>query len=306
VKIGTFLGEVRGANSAERVISRVRQAEEQGFSSVWIPSGVAIDAFQAATLGAIRTSSIEIGTAVVPIFTRHPIVMAQQALTTQSMAGGRFVLGIGLSHRAVIETVYGYPYANAVGKMRDYLRALLPLVNGEPADVRTEHITAKTVMAIEAPPTQVLLAAMGPKMLDVAGTQADGTIAWMTGPKTLAQHTVPRLRAAADRVGRPAPRVVAALPVCVTDDVAAATERAAAALAIYMQFPSYRAMVEMEGASGPEGVSIIGGEAHVLERLAEFAAIGVTDYMAVPFSRGEEADRTVSLLTGELSHADGS
>jgi F420-dependent oxidoreductase-like protein len=237
----------------------------------------------------------------VPTWPRHPSVLAAQALTTQVASGGRLVLGVGLSHQVVVESMWGYRFEQPVEHLRDYLAALLPLLRGEAADVRSDRLTA--VGSVDVPgagPVPVLVAALGPMMLELAGTLTDGTITWMTGPATLRELTLPAITAAAERAGRPAPTVVASLPVCVTDDVAAARERAARAFAVYGQLPSYRAMLDREGASGPADLAVVGDEATVRAAIEELDAVGVTDFAAAEFGAGEERDRTRALLQAML------
>jgi F420-dependent oxidoreductase-like protein len=233
-------------------------------------------------------AGIGFGTAVVPTWTRHPMVMAQQALTVAALSTGPFTLGLGLSHRLVIEGMLGIPWQRPVGHLSDYLDVLLPLL----ADRRHGAVQ----LSAEGPTPPVLVAALGSKMLELAGARTDGTITWMTGPKTLTQHTVPRLHRAAEAAGRPDPQVVAGFPVCVTDDPAEARERAARAYALYGQLPSYRAMLDREGVAGPEDLAVVGDEAAVAERLAEAEAAGATEVMASLFGRPEEKERSRALL----------
>ena len=201
-------------------------AADDGFASAWLANIFGVDALTALAVAGSRAPDIELGTAVVPTYPRHPAVLAQQALTTQSALDGRLVLGIGLSHQIVIEHMFGYSFDKPARHMREYLEVLLPLLRdgrvsyaGRPEGRRGPDHAAEH-------PVPVLLAALAPRMLRLAGTVADGTILWMTGPDTVASHIVPKLTAAADEAGRPAPRVVCTLPICVTDDPAAARERA--------------------------------------------------------------------------------
>jgi F420-dependent oxidoreductase-like protein len=171
---------------------------------------------------------IELGTAVVPTYPRHPMVLAGQALTTNQAAGGRLVLGIGLSHQIVIEGMLGLSFAKPYSHMKEYLAVLGPLIRTGSVSWAGEEYRVNAQVAVPgATPCPILVAALAPKMLALTGREADGTITWMTGPKTIREHTVPRIREAAAKAGRPAPRVVVGLPVAVTRDVA--TARAGAA-----------------------------------------------------------------------------
>jgi F420-dependent oxidoreductase-like protein len=266
-----------------------------------------IFAWDALTLLAVagrEVPRIELGTAVVPTYPRHPSVLAGQALTTQAAIGGRLLLGIGLSHQVVVEGMWGYSYDKPARHMREYLDALLPMLRGESAAVDGKTLKAVgsvTVPGVGAPP--VLLAALAPRMLHLAGTVADGTVTWMTGAQTLDSHIVPGITAAAKEAGRPAPRIVSSLPVCVTDDPPAARQKAAQVFAIYGQLPSYRAMLDKEGAEGPADVAIAGDEAVVTAEIGRLADAGVTDFAAAAFGSKDERARTIDVLTGLLRAA---
>jgi 5,10-methylenetetrahydromethanopterin reductase len=227
--------------------------------------------------------------------------MAQQALTTQSIVGGRLVLGIGLSHQPVIENMFGLSFDKPVRHMREYLEVLAPLLRGDAVSFRGETISANIGVDVKgATPVPLLLAALGPKMLELAGRVADGTATWMTGPATIADHIVPTITAAADAAGRPAPRIGVGLPVCVTDDEPQARAGAGELFAMYGTLPSYRAMLDREGAQGPADVAVVGDEDKVRGALDHLAAIGATDFVANIFGSSEERDRTRSFLQSLL------
>jgi 5,10-methylenetetrahydromethanopterin reductase len=286
------------AGSAQGVIDEVRRAADEGFSSFWLAQIFGVDALTTLAVAGAEVPDIELGTAVVPVQPRHPQMLASQALTTQSVTGARLVLGIGLSHQIVVESMWGMSYAKPYSYMSDYLDALLPMLRGEPADVHGEHVTAVgSVTVADAPPPPVLLAALGPRMLRLAGSVADGTVTWCTGPKTLADHIVPTIAEAAEAAGRPPTRVVAALPVCVTDDADQARALVAGALQIYGQLPSYRAMLDREGVDGPADIAIIGDEATVRQEVEALTATGITDFTAVvTAASAEDTDRTHAVL----------
>lgn len=296
MRIGVFGGEPAGIDEA---VTAARAAADDGFSSFWVPQIFGLDALSVLTVVGREVTGITLGTAVVPTYPRHPAVLAQQAATVQVASGGRLWLGIGLSHRIVIEQMFGCSFDRPVRHMREYLDVLLALRDTGAADVSGETVSAHLALSGRRPaPYPVLLAALGPQMLRLAGRRADGTVTWMTGPRTLAGHTVPTIRAAAADAGRPAPRVVAALPVCVTDDPDDARQRAARVFAVYGQLPSYQAMLEREGADGPADVAIVGDEATVRAGIARVADAGVTDFAAVEFTPGDT--RTRDLLRSLL------
>jgi F420-dependent oxidoreductase-like protein len=270
--------------SVDDMVAEARQAEGDGFDTFWAPQIFGHDALTALAIVGREVPRIEVGTSVVPTFPRHPMMLAQQALTVNSVTGGRLCLGIGLSHQIVIESMMGMSFDKPVRHLREYLTVLGALTRGEPVSHHGEAYNVNAAISVPgAAPFPIVVAALGPQMLKVTAELADGTLTWCTGPATLADHTVPTISAAAAAAGRPAPRVIAALPVCVTDDVGAARQRAAKVFAVYGQLPSYRAMLDREGAGGAEDVAIIGAAGEVIDRIGALADIGVTDFAAVEF-----------------------
>lgn len=242
---------------------------------------------------------IEVGTGVIPIQNQHPMLLAQRALTLSVIGNGRFILGLGMTHQAVTEGMWGIPWDKPVRRLREYLDGLQPLLAGQAADAVGETVTTRGALQIPgAPPPDVYVAALGPQLLRLAGRRTAGTVTWMTGPKTLAEHIGPTLRAAAADAGRPeaAVQVVAVLPVSVTDDVAAARTGAAERLAMYGHLPSYRAMLDREGFAGPEDAAIIGDERAVADRIAALRAVGVDEFVGGIFGGSEDRARTRALL----------
>lgn len=286
--------------SLDQQIQRVEHAEQDGFDSFWFPQVFGADALSVIGLAGQRTDRIEIGTAVVPTFPRHPVVLAQQALTVQAATGGRLTLGIGLSHKSTIEDWLGLSYDHPVRHMREYLSVLRPLLNEEGVEFGGQEYRVNGALQVpDASPCPVLVAALGSRMLAVAGALADGTITWMTGNKTLETHIVPKLNASAAEAGRPPLRVCVGVPIAVTDDVAGARRRAARLFQSFNHLPSYRRMLDMEGAEGPEDVAVVGNEAEVEEQLRELADVGATDLLAMVFPVDEatrSVERTRSLL----------
>jgi F420-dependent oxidoreductase-like protein len=303
MRIGIGLGDLAGRPATiDDLVAQAKRAEADGFSSGWLANIFGIDAITAAAICARETSRLELGTAVVPTYPRHPMAMAQQALTAAAAAGGRFALGIGLSHQIVIESMLGLSWAKPFSHMREYLAVLAPLVRD--GKVQHEGAEYRVNVGVSVPggaSCPILLAALAPKMLALAGSQGDGTITWMTGTRTVRDHIVPRIVAAADEAGRPRPRVVVSLPVAVTPDPAAARRRAAEQFQIYGTLPSYRAMLDREGAAGPEDVALVGDEAQVGDGLAALSAAGATDFLAVPFAVDGDPDaieRSQAFLAG--------
>ena len=199
-------------------------------------------------------------------------------------AGGRLCLGIGLSHQIVVESMWGMSFDKPVRHMREYLEVMMPLLEGKPVSHAGEAFNVNGGVSVPGGTRpNVVIAALGEQMLKVTAALADGTLTWCTGPQTLANHTIPTLKAAADKAGRDATRVIAALPVCVTNDREAALQRAAQVFVVYGQLPSYRAMLDKEGAAGPADIAIIGSASEVADRIMALSEIGVTDFAAVEF-----------------------
>ena len=298
MRIGTLLAETGGDQAVVELADQLRRAADDGFASAWMSQIFGLDALTSLAVAGSQVPGIELGTAVVPTYPRHPAVLAQQALTAALAVGAdRLTLGIGLSHKIVIEDMYGYSFDRPARHMREYLSVLLPLLDGSPVSVDGSTLSAHIgLSAPRAGRVPVLLAAMAPRMLDLAGEQTDGTVLWMTGPATVRDYVVPAISAAARAAGLPTPRVVCALPVCVTSDPAAARASAAEQFAIYGQLPSYRAMLDREGAAGPGDVAIVGDEDAVAAQVLTLADAGVTDFVANEFAHGQERERTRSLL----------
>lgn len=302
--IGMRIG-INGTGDLSRlqpVLEAARRAEADGFDSFWIAQIFGVDALTALALTGAQVPRIELGTAVVPTFPRHPMMLASQALTVQAATGGRLALGIGLSHQVVVESMWGYSWARPVRHMKEYLDALLPLLRGEAASVQGDEVTCLGAVEVaDAPPPPVLVAALGTQMLNVAGRRGCGTSTWCTGERALVDHVVPTISAAAEREGHPPPRVLASLPVAVTADVAGTREALAEQFAIYGSLPSYRAMLDREGAEGPADVAVVGDEDHVASTLRRLADGGVTDFGAVVSgTTSEDRSRTRDLLKALL------
>jgi F420-dependent oxidoreductase-like protein len=296
MRIGAFFRSVE-LESFHALVDWAADLRAAGFQSAWLPQSSGYDALTALAVIGDRVDGIELGTAVVPTYPRHPAVMAVQALTTQAAIGGRLALGIGLSHEAYMGPALGVDYVKPIRHMREYLAALLPLAREGTVDFAGETITAHvSTNIVERDRFPVLLAALGPRMLEVAGSLADGTITWMTGPKTVEAHIVPRIAEAAAEAGRPQPRVVVGLPICVGDDAAALHEGAAKAFAGYERPGSYRAMLDREGVDGPGDVAVVGDERSVTEQLEHLESVGATDFMAIPFGDANDRRRTNELL----------
>lgn len=288
------------SGALDTVLADIESAAADGFPSYWLAQTSAVDALAAFAVAGGRgiAADIELGTAVVPTFPQHPTAMAARAWTAQA-AHGNVVLGIGLSHEPTVTERLGMAWDRPLLHMREYLEIVTGLFATGKADVDGEIWTAHVEMGLGSPPPSVMVAALGPQMLRLAGRVADGTILWMVGSKTVRDHIAPTIRAAAEEAGRPGPRVVCSLPICVTDQPDAVREFAAVVFANYGELPSYRAMLDREGAAGPADVCIIGDDAHVGAALDQLAEGGVTDFAALELpTNDEERARTREFLKG--------
>ena len=285
------------------MIEGAATAGEHGFHSWWIPQIFGFDALAVLAMIGREVPGIALGTAVVATYPRHPVTMAQQALTAQAASGGRLTLGVGLSHRLVVENVFGLDYDRPAHHMAEYLGVLMPLLGERAVSYTGDTVSSlvRLTMPTDIDTPEVVVAALGPRMLELAGRVADGTVTWMTGPKTLADHIVPSITRAATDAGRPGPRVVACLPVCVTDDADAARARCAKVFRDYGSLPSYRAMLDMEGVQGPADVAIVGSEDVVRAAIDDLGASGVTEFVGVEIvPPGTDPARTRDLLRSLL------
>jgi F420-dependent oxidoreductase-like protein len=299
------IGVMIGGGNPDELISQAKEIEERGFDAVWMTNspGYGLDTLNGMMLIAHETNRIKLGTAVVPIYLHHPAALAQSALSIQKAAQGRFTLGIGLSHPVILEEWLGLSYKNVVNRLDEYLSILLPLLSGETAAFKGDFYRADVrvhLSDVEAVP--VLIAAMGPKMLKLAGMRTDGTVTYLTGLHTLESHIIPRIHAAAKDAGRSAPRIVAGgLPIALVDDVDGTRAEIAKQYAGYSALPTYRAMLDREGVADPADVALLGNADVLKESLTRLARIGVTDFIASPFSADENAyERTIDFLTAQL------
>ncbi|GAY08253.1 TIGR03564 family F420-dependent LLM class oxidoreductase [Pseudonocardia sp. N23] len=296
-----YLGAGGGRTVTDSYVAELTQAHQEGFRRYWtaqLPTDP--DLLTVLAVALREVPDIEVGTGVVPIQLQHPFSLAQRALTVNEIGDGRLTLGLGLSHKPVVEGAWGLPFDRPLRRMTDYLDALQPLLTDRRVSAEGETVTARGSLRYrDAPDPEVYLAALGPQMLRLAGRRTGGTLTWMTGPRTLAEHVVPTIRAAAEEAGR-AVRVVASLPVAVTDDVDAARAEAARQFAVYGKLPSYRAMLDREGYAGPDDAAIVGDEKEVAERIAQLRDVGVDEYVALPFSPDPDVRaRTRALLRAE-------
>ena len=294
MRIGVFVGaSTADLMSLDELIGRIKQAEADGFDSFWVPhiSARGYDALTVLALAGTQTSRIELGVGVVPTFPRHPVALAQQALTTAAASNGRFVLGIGPSHRPGIEGSFGLSYDRPALHTREYLSVLRPLMEEGRVQFSGEFYNVTAELDVpNRPQCPVLISALAPRMLRLAGERADGTITWMAGPRTIREHITPRMGQSAQASGREAPRVCVGLPTAVCDDEAAGRRQAAADFERYGQLVNYRRVLDIEGVEGPSEVAVVGNEDSLRRQLQDFAAGGATDFIANIFTVGDDTE----------------
>jgi F420-dependent oxidoreductase-like protein len=303
MRIGVMIGPERGryATKIERLRDDFRWADEAGLASVWIPQiPDEFDALTAAALAGTVTERVEIGTAVVPVQPRHPIALAQQTLSVQAVCGGRLALGVGVSHHWIVEEMLGLPYDRPAATLAAHLDVLDQALRGPgPVDVENDRFRVHNPLDItDLAPTPVLLAALGPVMLRLAGERADGTILWLADERAIASHIAPRITSAAEAAGRPAPRIVAGVPVCLCRDeeVDAAAERANRLLSEAEVSPNYQRLLDQGDAKDVGDILAAGSEAAIEKRLRAFADAGVTDVSVRVVPLGRDRDERLASL----------
>lgn len=289
-----------GPPGLDDIVENAQRFEALGLDTAWI-ANIEIDAVTASAVVGTATNRIEIATGVTPTPMRHPFALAQQAATAQAACDGRFTLGIGLCHQGMVENLMGLSYARPARQMKEYLEIAGPMLRGEGTNYQGDIYTTRWRGLSHAPPTEIIVAAMGPIMLGHAGRLASGTFVWATGPNTLADYVVPTISAAAEDAGRSQPRVAAGFPISVVDDAQAGYEAAARIFAHYKDIPSYRGMLDREGKPGVEDLAITGDEAAVTVQLERIRDAGVTDLVAFIYDTDDQSRARTEALLGELS-----
>lgn len=298
----------QSGNAVDAAVAQARVAAEAGSGSVWLGQTFSHDALLVAAIVGREVPGIEVGTSVVPVPGRHPLLVASQAQTAQAATGGRFTLGLGLGARELSERAFGGTFDRPATRLREFLTALRSVLDTGAVDFHGETLTAATPMpaavAGARPTVPVLVAAMGPHALRATGELADGTLPFLVGPDALAEHIVEPLSAAARSAGRPRPRVVALVPGVVTSDLTAARAAAAATTAFYDTIPSYQRVIALSGVERAADLVVLGDEETVAARVADYFAAGATDvvFSQTDLTTPEDQRRTWALL-GELQRA---
>ena len=303
MRIGLMHGARRELLTLTETVEQAVRAEAEGFDSVWFPQlpTFGFDTLTVIALAGVKTTRIELGTAVLPTFPTHPLTMAKQALTAQVACGGRLTLGLGLSHKPMIEDVMGLSYDSPALHMREYLTVTKSLIDDKHVDFEGRVFQVRADLTVnDAPTVPIVIAALAPRMLRMAGELVDGTVTWMAGVRTIGDHIVPRIQAAAQTAGRPQPRVIVGLPVAVTDDPQSARDAVAKVFERYGQLTNYRRLLDIEGVEGPSEVAVVGNEAQVEQQLRAFASAGATEFMASILPVGEDSEGSIARTTSLL------
>jgi F420-dependent oxidoreductase-like protein len=302
------IGISGGGATADRIVDQAVQAEADGFTSLWYASAVFGDPLVAMALAGRATSSIELGTSVLQTYTCHPVLQANRAASTAATMGRPgLTLGVGPSHAPVIESMFGLSYAHPGAHTEEYVTILGSLLRSEPVSYRGEHFSVNIPAVAPLPqPVSLMISALAPRLLRVAGALSDGTILWMANARSIESHVAPKIVAAAKAADRPAPRIVAGLPVAVHSDVDEARAEAAKSFANYGVLPNYRRILDIGGAAGPADAAIVGDEASVSAQIQALFDAGATDVWAAPFPVGNdraESRRRTRALLNELANA---
>jgi F420-dependent oxidoreductase-like protein len=282
------------ANLVDDVIDQVRRAHELGVAQVWLPQQQNYDATALAALVGAAVPGVGLGTFVVPLNPRHPLIIASLAQTAQAAAHGNFSLGLGLGARAIERQTFGTDWSNVITRLREYLTVLRSVFDTAGVDFHGSEVSASPSWPVEVAggtPIPIYVAAMGPQALQVTGELADGTLPYLAGPRTIGDFIVPRVTKAAAEAGRPAPRVIAAVPVLLSDDVEAARAIAGEHLGFYAAIPSYRNVIAREGVADVVELAAIGSEDSVLRKLRGYLDAGATDAIVSPIDRTVGVDR---------------
>jgi F420-dependent oxidoreductase-like protein len=304
MRIGVFTVDINGGRTTvPELLAASEDAERRGFATAWVPQlPWSLDALAAQALAATATERIELGTAVLPTYPRHPLSLAQGALTIQAASNGRFALGIGPSHPVIIEAMYGLSYDSPAAHTAEYVQVLRNAAEstGHVA-FGGSHFAVNAIFEVPAGrPFPILIGALGPRMLEVAGGLADGTITTWCDERAIGEHIAPKVTAAAKRAGRPSPRIVCCLSVAVVEDADAARQEVAPLFAGFPRIPAYQRMFELATNPDPVNVAVVGDERTVRARFAAFESAGVTDFCAAPMAIGPDPaaarDRTLDLL----------
>jgi len=276
-------------------INYFKNLEDKGFKSLWIANANSYDALNLALYLSTQTSSIELGTAVIPVFPKHPVELAQQILTTAKISNNRLKIGLGVSHKHRVENELGLRYVTPVLYMKEFLIILNDILHKGYSKYKGSLFNIDVSIDAETSnDVDIYLAALGPKMLGLAREYTEGTITWMTGYKTIKNNISPALNSKTDNTKC----ILSSIPICITDDVEAVTNEAKSIFKFYNNYPNYKKMIIQEGVKDPSDLAIVGDEDYAYNVLQEYANSGVTEILAVVF--GEDINKRINIQSRTL------
>jgi F420-dependent oxidoreductase-like protein len=280
-------------NVVDDVVSQARRVHQVGVRQVWVSQQFTHDAIALAGLVGATVPGLGVGTSVVPLNPRHPLIVASLAQTAQAAAHGNFSLGLGLGAHEPERLAFGTTWPNTIQRLREHLTILRSVFDNGTVDFHGEEFSANPAWPVAVAggtPVPVYVAAMGPKALQVTGELADGTLPYLAGPRTIAEFIEPTIAKAAADAGRPKPRIIASVPVLVSDDVDTARAIAVERLSFYETIPSYRKVIAREGVDSVADLAAIGSADSVVRQLRRYLDAGATDVVLSPLDRSESAD----------------
>lgn len=292
IRVGLTYGAMSPSRDDDRedLLAFAQQVEALGFSTLWMPSEFSWDVMVALSAVVDATDRLELGSTALPIFSRHPVLMAQEALSLSTVCGGRFTLGLGLSHKMIVEEIMGLSYDRPVAHMEEYLSVLVPLLNRELSRHQGERYRVSVELSVPGEyGVPLVVSASGRHMLKLAGQYADGVHAWLVGIRSFQSHVMPCLTRAADEMNRKRPRVIVGLPIAITDDVARLKQQIDTQYEFQGLMPSHRSMLDREGAERVSDIALVGSEDEVEEKIRAFAEAGMTDFNGSIVGSDEEA-----------------
>lgn len=281
-------------NAVDDYVSQAQRAHDIGVRQVWVAQQFDHDAIALSAVIGAAVPGLGVGTSVVPINPRHPLVVASLAQTAQAATHGNFSLGLGLGAHGPERQAFGTPWPNTIDRLREHLTVLRSVFDDGAVDFHGDEFTAEPgwpVALAGGRPLPVYVAAMGPKALRVTGELADGTMPYLAGPRTIAEFIEPTIAKAAADAGRPAPRIIAMVPVLLTDDVDEGRRAVAEALSFYETIPSYQKVIAREVLASAADLAAIGSAESVARKLQSYLDAGATDVVMSPVDRSDTADR---------------
>ena len=281
------------ANVVDDVVAQARRAHEIGVRQVWLAQQFDHEAITLAALVGAAVPGVGVGTSVVPINPRHPLIMASLAQTAQAASHGNFSLGLGLGAHEPERKAFGTSWPNTVQRLREHLTVLRSIFAEGAVDFHGDEFTASPGWPVAVPggaPLPVYVAAMGPKALQVTGELADGTLPYLAGPRTIAEFIEPTIAKAAADAGRPKPRIIAAVPVLVSEDGDVARNIATQQLSFYETIPSYQSVIAREGVDSVAELAAVGPAESVARQMKTYLDAGATDVVLSPLDRSPSAD----------------